>query len=627
MPYDDQVRSITSPSRLVLLASVLALAGCPLGCRSGGSSGGGSDRAERLVVVSYDSVGADLAATWLADGTARRPDGLRGFADQGFAAGRVRPVNPTLTAVVHNALVTGAPPRNTGIVSNTFLPAGAPVTRFTSGFAAPSAVAPLWAGAKAAGRRTGILLWPGSDVSALDRMGDFGMWWPRRPLVDGEILELDPADAVPAPDLPTHDGLPSLAWTIPVELPGSQPSLVRFEVAITDSDENGRPRYDTIAFRPAGGDGWDYREDRGWYRFDNRLLGPEDLEVELYGSWCKVLHLDRWDGHLRLYRGGLWRLHAYPASFASGLEEAIGPWPGEPDSAGLEAWWLDATTGIDLDVWLEQAERLDAWLDDAFRYVVDHEDFDLLFAYHPIVDEYLHMGLLVRPGQWAFSPGRAVAAREGLRRVGRTVDASISATWRLLEPTQDALVVVSDHGQAPIERTVRVNRLLADAGLLEVVAGDRGPEIGPASRVVATGDGGCAHLYLNRADSRPGGVVAASDAPELERRVARLLADLENGGDPLVERVVTRAEAASLGLDHPNSGDLVAFLLPGSTFSMELEGPAVEPSRFYGQHGYLAHHDAMCGIAFARGAGIRRSRPSEVTSLDVARRIALWAGL
>ena len=53
----------------------------------------------------------------------------------------------------------------------------------------------------------------------------------------------------------------------------------------------------------------------------------------------------------------------------------------------------------------------------------------------------------------------------------------------------------------------------------------------------------------------------------------------------------------------------------------------MEPSRYYGQHGYLAHHDEMCGMLFARGAGIRRSRPAEMTATDVAPLAARWLGI
>ena len=117
-----------------------------------------------------------------------------------------------------------------------------------------------------------------------------------------------------------------------------------------------------------------------------------------------------------------------------------------------------------------------------------------------------------------------------------------------------------------------------------------------------------------------------AEAPELLRRAARALADLEAEGQPAVEKLYTRGEAAAVGLDHPSSGDLVVFLAPGFAAAGDLDGPVLEPSRYYGQHGVLASHDEMCGVLFARGAGIKKKRFGEVEATSVAPMIARWLG-
>jgi hypothetical protein len=117
-----------------------------------------------------------------------------------------------------------------------------------------------------------------------------------------------------------------------------------------------------------------------------------------------------------------------------------------------------------------------------------------------------------------------------------------------------------------------------------------------------------------------------AEAPGLLRQAARVLADLEVEGRPAVEKVLTRGEAAEIGLDHPSSGDLVAFLNPGFVASGGLDGLVLEPSRYYGQHGFLASHDAMCGTLFARGAGIKKTRLGEVAATEVAPMVARWLG-
>jgi predicted AlkP superfamily phosphohydrolase/phosphomutase len=290
-------------------------------------------------------------------------------------------------------------------------------------------------------------------------------------------------------------------------------------------------------------------------------------------------------------------------------------------------WWLDAEQGIDLDTYLEQVERLDRYIDGMVEYAFAHEDFRLMLSYHPAVDEYMHSSHLVDPGQWAYSPGRALAAAEGLKRVARSVDRSVGNMWRALDPDEDALVVVSDHGMVPLHHTVRVNRVLAEAGLLEVDASGRRPQPAASSQVVAASAAACSHLYLNLEGREPGGVVPRRLQIEVLHRAARALADLEVDGEPVVERIINRQEAPDFGLDHRNSGDLIVFFAPGFSARDSLDGDTVELSRTYAQHGYLNHHAALHGVLFARGAGIEPRHPKQVQSTEVASFVAHWMGL
>jgi predicted AlkP superfamily phosphohydrolase/phosphomutase len=198
--------------------------------------------------------------------------------------------------------------------------------------------------------------------------------------------------------------------------------------------------------------------------------------------------------------------------------------------------------------------------------------------------------------------------------------------WQVLDPARDALVAVSDHGQFPIHDVVRPNRALADAGLVKTGEENGRLRFAVDTPMVAISSAATIHLYLNLEGREPTGVVSPSEVRRHLVRAARVLADLESDDKPVVERVLTREEAAEIGLDHPNTGDLVAFLAPGFTASNGLASPVIEPSRSYGQHGYLAAHDEMCAMLFARGAGIRRTRLDEVSATDVAPMIARWLG-
>lgn len=612
-------RRLTVGAMIGGLVLIGALTTAP-GCRSGFPDG---KRADRLVVVSLDSLGVTLLDRWLADPTITSPAGLGGMADRGLKADRVRMVNPTLTMVNHASLITGALPSKTGIVSNRFRTAGDPINRTTNGYTAPCEATPLWVKTMDAGLRTAVLLWPGADFTAPKRSGDFGISWPTRPLVPAEILDLEPDLAVPERELPSSDGVESLKWRTDITTAGGV--ILTLDVAVLDAQPDGRPRYQTVAVRSDPAGSYRYVAEREW--FDTRVDVAEDGTDRVFGAWSKVLHLDALRGGVRLYRGAFNVLPAFPESFSTAVTEAVGPWPGIPDNSRLEAWWLNMGEGIDLDTYVEQVERLDRYLDDIAAWVMEHETFDLLLAYHPSPDEFLHAGLIVDRRQWAWSEGTAFAARQALDRCGRSLDRSVAGLWSRLNPERDVLVVLSDHGQMPIHDVVRLNRALADAGLVETVE-DRGRQrISATSPMAAVTSGGMGHLYLNLAGRDAGGVVKQAEAPDLLLRAAGVMADLGVEGEPVVEKVVSAEERAAYGLDHPNAGDLVVFLEPGYAASSGLDGPVIQPSRYYGQHGYLNHHDALCGIFMARGGPAGKGRIKEIRSVEIEPRLRRWLGL
>ncbi len=332
--------------------------------------------------------------------------------------------------------------------------------------------------------------------------------------LDPRFVEFDPETAETTGEVPSNDGLAPLLWRLRFDLSSATPSNQELLIALVDADPNGRPRYDAVAVRLADEDDWDYVGEMEWVSIDFEARAEEDLRSHLYGSWSKVLHIDRFTGALRFYRGEINRLHAYPDVFEDRLTEAIGPWPGEPDRAVAD-WWLDLAQGVDLDTFIEQGERLNRYFDRMTEWVLAEEEADLILAYHSTLDVYLHGSLITDELQWAYSPGRALAASEGLKRMGRSIDRSVASLWRLLDPERDALVVVSDHGQIPIFEIVRPNRALADAGLVKLVEEEGRPRVAPDTPMIAVTSGAMIHLYLNLAGREPGGVVTMAEAPEL----------------------------------------------------------------------------------------------------------------
>jgi hypothetical protein len=242
---------LIKPTLRLAVFSIVAALSLAFACQGGGPP---EVRAERVVMVSFDSLGADLAWQWVSDGTVSSPDGLAGMAQQGFSAERLRMVNPTLTAVNHISLASGRDATGTGVVSNAFHRPDTPITKWVSGFNASSDTETLWTAARRNGLRVGTLAWPGADAGAVDRLGDFGVVWPGPPLARSEIVELDPEAAETTGEVPSNDGLAPLLWRLRFDFSSASPSEHEVLVALVDADPNGRPRYDAVAVRLANED-------------------------------------------------------------------------------------------------------------------------------------------------------------------------------------------------------------------------------------------------------------------------------------------------------------------------------------------------------------------------------------
>ena len=144
--------------------------------------------------------------------------------------------------------------------------------------------------------------------------------------------------------------------------------------------------------------------------------------------------------------------------------------------------------------------------------------------------------------------------------------------------------------------------------------------------------GGTALVVLNRAGEMPGGVLSPEEGAGVLADIASHLRDLKDEtGAPLFETVALRGEAATLGLDHPNIGDLVLLAgrgtaLRGGFPRLGAEAPVLLPPDVAGQHGY-GPDPALDGVFFHDGRGLEPARLPLVRAVDVAARVAARLGL
>lgn len=621
MPRTLPIEEGSTHSMKRLLLSLVLLSVAPIA-----AAGAGAPPApRRVVVVSFDGVGG--RALWReAERGTFGPDGFLRAERTGLSAERMEVVTPSLTSVSHAALSAGAPPSSTGIVANMLHPATAALRDRVSGFDTESGVETIWEAAARQGKRVASLAWPGASQASVrtrtsvalrwaDPQGRSFMWKGPAPEagLEDALLSLPPQQASFSPPklLPVHSA----------SSPGGAFELLQF-VAIDTSDD-GRRNYDLLLVLRADGSVAARARPGEWFPLSERRTEDRGDRDVLVGRWCKLLNLAPDLSGVRVYIGSEGRSFASPDDFRRTLDQEAGFWPGPPDDALL-------TEEADTRTFVEQAARFAGFFQRAFSVADRRGDWDLLLAYVPYVDEAEHALLLTDPEQAGYTPDRAMLAAAALREVWKIADET--ATAYLSFSGRGDVFLVSDHGMRPVSRSFLLQELLRRRGFLETVPGPRGRLVtAPGSRVDAVIAGAVGYVVVNRAGTLRDGTVAPVEAEPLVRDVAAALrAEKDETGRPVFATVLTRSEARSLGLDHPNAGDLVVLAAGGTTlrrgFANRPDSPLFVPAEPPGQHGFGPDPE-LDGIFFEIGDGIPRKKTPLVRSIDVAGMVAARLGI
>lgn len=512
--------------------------------------------ARRVVLVSLDGLGADALA---------RQTDLTAFdhlATHG-ASGRVIPVSPTVTSSTHAAILTGADPQRTGVVSNWYHVPGTPLEAVARGMTTDLDVETLVEAARRQGKRVGAVSFPTVDARNARRTADFGLVW-TEPLTPSRVLRLSRTDFRREWVPPTWTDRPqrrrSFSPVMRARIEWSVPNTTRADVDVVayDTTDDRVANYDTYLIE--AGELEIVPDARGWFPISTRTADG------LYGSWSTILPSRSLD--LSIYWGSISRTNAYPASFRALLDEEAGFWPGSPDDR----------EPIDPEIYADQLVRLADFHTRAQTVTLEKLDFDLLLAYQPEIDEALHKFMGTPEGE-AVIRAAFVAANRAVAEIGSRLDVS-----------RDALIVTGDHGLVPTLREVRPNRMLNEAGL-------RG-------RWRAYVSGSVAHLYRYTGADDSDAVVALLNA------------------SGHFERIEKKTPAM-----HRNSGDIVAYAKPEIELSPSDEAPVVARPSSRGHHGGLNTHRELHPPFFAAGAGVPKGPVGEIQQTEIARFVAQLLGI
>lgn len=493
----------------------------------------------RVVLLSFDGLGADALS---------RQSGLPAFdhlARTGASA-RVIPVNPTLTGPTHVSMLTGVEPRVHGVVSNWFHLPGTPAQRVTRGMDIEPDVETIVEAAKRQGKRVGVVPFPSVDGSTPRRSADFGLVWTTS-LTRGRVIQLKRADFKREWVPPTWTARPQRRTSFSpimrarVEWTASKTLRADVDVVAYDTTDDARENYDSYEIE---------MNEKGLPLSERRWFA---ISKEHHGSWSKILeHTPTLD--VKLYWGAISRTNAYPAAYRDLLDAEVGFWPGAPDEQA----------GIDPVTFAEQNERLSDFLARAQVVTIQRMPFDLLLAYQPAIDAALHNFL--------------GSDDEVIRRAFVAADRAAASVGSKLDASRDALIVTGDHGLVPIQRTVRMNALLARHGFL------------PRWRAYTSNN--VAHLYRfsGEDDSEP---------------LIRML-----HGTGWFERIERK--------HHRNSGDVIVTSHPPIGLIESSDEPVEAEPNAHGHHGALNTHRELHAAFYASGAGVRPGSVGEIQQPQIA---------
>jgi predicted AlkP superfamily pyrophosphatase or phosphodiesterase len=175
------------------------------------------------------------------------------------------------------------------------------------------------------------------------------------------------------------------------------------------------------------------------------------------------------------------------------------------------------------------------WIADASVHVMQTKDPTLTLVYFPHLDYNLQR---LGPDH----PDIATDLRE--------VDGVCGDVIRQAEADGARIIVLSEYGITPVNRPIHLNRVLREAGMIQVREELEGREIldPGASAAFAVADHQVAHIYVN-------------DTARLDEVKALIEAQ------PGVEKVLDARTRGEHGLDHERAGDLVAISAVDSWFT------------------------------------------------------------
>ena len=581
------------PSRLILiLLTAAALAG--------GAASSQDPPSRRVILISFDGV-----ADWIADKLIEegKAPALGTVGRDGARADAMVSVIPTLTAVAHASMWTGAYPRDHGAVSNSMprTPASAhTLLELQSGFLSGVLEAePIWVTAARHGKRVLVAQATGGYPFTgpyPDRLTQFDAYGER--LLADELIEVRLGAEPHTFRIGDTDAEVRRSGEASVLLRVGETEVTLGMRGLRHSPplgvqargRRGHVRVLLLDLEPAGGR---VLLSRGQARVITSTH-PELIDDLIAEAGVPIGEI-----HIGLYRRG-----------------RLGPTLAEGGTGEAERRFADVV--------LANHEYFAG-----MARFASSRPWDLLVLYVSSMDTAGHalIGMLDpdTPGHDPALAARVWPVYERLFRI--TVDDYIADLRRRFPDA--ALVIGADHGMEGTRRVWYPNALLREAGLLVEERGR--PDLSRTKALFLYSDGGGIHLNSDRYRE---GIVADAGRNAVKQAVARALLSARDplDGMPLVRSVVDpEVDGEALGIGGDAAPDLFFDPTPGYETHARFGAPEIVadgPPTGTGTHGQFPTRRRLHAIFYAAGPGIPAgTRPGLVRAVDVAPTAARLLGI
>jgi predicted AlkP superfamily pyrophosphatase or phosphodiesterase len=538
---------------------------------------------QTVVLISWDGARADTIYNLMEDGLLPT---FASLASEGIRAEYTQSIDPPLTAAAHNSISSGSYPTLTGITSNSFHVSGDDFYWYRKGFEESMDKAePVWVTASRNGLTTAAVFFPGGAPSLDDQLADYTIGYGIQDAYSNQVnVALSPAQGWS--DTPSSFSNP-LSGSFTIQNVGP------VYMCVIDTTDDQQANYDKVILNKEPS-GKPPAQSLGVSEWGSLVL----LKLAFAGADFLIQEIN--PDSVTLFHTGVEHNMASPRDILNALNEKFGCFPAGGDSYALEHGWITE------EDFLYLVERQSMYISEVAAWVFSEYHPDLMFAWQDPFDSAGHQFLMTDSRQWNYSPELASRYQMYYEEAAGIADRSLANLLNVIDLRNATLLMVGDHGMAPIHTAVYVNTILEKAGLLTLDF--QNSVVISKTKAFAIASGGAVHIYINLVGrEKEGGTVPEEEYPAIQQQIMTIFKELidPQTSQPVFQRVLAKSELDPLHLDHANSGDVFAQSYPG----YQLDGWrgndfVFAKTDFYGQHGYDSNLPEMRTVFIAAGARV-----------------------